>query len=72
MQLIISWRKEDARSTLVKLAREWVPVDPMFGEAPASPLHVALAVHGPTIDELAFVDDVAFAGWDGATAELLR
>jgi hypothetical protein len=43
----------------------------MYDEAPASAAHVALAVHGSTLDELAFIDDVAFAGWDGAGARLL-
>jgi transglutaminase-like putative cysteine protease len=58
------------RWVLVQVAGDWVPVDPMFGEVPASPAHLALAVHGAGPDELAFVDDIAFAGWDHARAEL--
>lgn len=54
------------RWVLVKVNRRWVPVDPMYDEAPASPRHLALAVHGTSPDELAFVDDVVFAGWSDA------
>jgi hypothetical protein len=60
------------RWLLVQVAGEWVPVDPMRGEVPASPAHLALAVHGAGLDELAFVDDVAFAGWESARAEVVR
>jgi hypothetical protein len=59
------------RWVLVQVAGDWIPVDPMFGEVPASSAHLALAVHGAAADELAFIDDVAFAGWDHARAELL-
>ncbi len=59
------------RWVLVQVAGDWIPVDPMLGEVPASAAHLALAVHGTDLDELAFVDDVAFAGWDHARAELL-
>jgi transglutaminase-like putative cysteine protease len=58
------------RWILVEVAGDWIPVDPMLGEVPASPGHLALVVHGAGPDELAFVDDVAFAGWDRAHAEL--
>jgi transglutaminase superfamily protein len=60
------------RWVVVKLGRDWVAVDPTLDEVPASPAHLALAVHGPTLDELAFVDDVTFAGWDAARGELGR
>lgn len=60
------------RWVLVQLAAGWIPVDPMLDEVPASPAHVALAVHGTSLDELAFVDDVAFAGWAHARAERVR
>ena len=40
----------------------------MYDEAPASPRRLALAVHGATPDEVALVDEVAFAGWEGASA----
>jgi hypothetical protein len=56
------------RWVVVRIGKRWVPVDPMFDEAPAQPTHVALAVHGMSTDELAFVDDVVFAGWNGAIA----
>ena len=59
------------RWNLVHVAGDWIPVDPMFGEVPASPSHLALAITGTAADELAFVDDVAFAGWDHARAELV-
>lgn len=60
------------RWVLVEVDRRWIPVDPMFGEAPASAAHLALAVHGSSPGELAFIDDVAFAGWDFAHARLTR
>jgi len=56
------------RWVTVRVGRSWVPLDPMLDEAPASPRHLALAVHGASFDELAFVDDVAFAGWEAAKA----
>jgi hypothetical protein len=56
------------RWVTVRVGQTWVPLDPMLDEAPASSRHLALAVHGAGMDELAFVDDVAFAGWDGARA----
>jgi hypothetical protein len=56
------------RWVVVKVNRRWVPVDPMFDEAPASPAHLALAVHGSSPDELAFIDEIAFAGWEQAKA----
>jgi hypothetical protein len=58
------------RWVLVQVAGDWVPVDPMLDEVPASAAHLALAVHGTGADELAFVDDVAFSGWEGARAEV--
>jgi len=60
------------RWVLVQLSGGWVAVDPMLDEVPASPAHVALAVHGASLDELAFVDDVAFSGWAHARAERVR
>ena len=60
------------RWVLVQVAGAWLAVDPTLDEVPASPAHVALAVHGASFDELAFVDDVAFAGWDHARAERIR
>lgn len=59
------------RWLLVRLGSDWIPVDPILDEVPASPAHLALAVHGASVDELAFVDDVAFAGWDHARAEVV-
>jgi transglutaminase-like putative cysteine protease len=60
------------RWVLVQVAGSWLAVDPMLDQVPASPAHLALAVHGASLDELAFVDDVAFAGWDRARAERVR
>ena len=56
------------RWVAVRIGKRWIPVDPMFDEVPARPTHLALAVHGSTPDELAFIDDVVFAGWAGAIA----
>ncbi len=56
------------RWVTVRVGKTWVPLDPILDEAPASSRHLALAVHGAGMDELAFVDDVAFAGWEGARA----
>lgn len=60
------------RWVTVRVRGEWIPVDPMYDEVPASPAHVALAVHGSSLDELAFIDDVAFAGWTGVTARVVQ
>jgi hypothetical protein len=60
------------RWVLVRVGKRWIPVDPMHDEAPARPTHVALAVHGASLDELAFIDDVVFAGWDEAIAAYAR
>lgn len=60
------------RWVLAQSAGRWIPLDPMYDEAPAAPTHVALAVHGTSPDELAFIDDIAFAGWQNATVRVLR
>jgi hypothetical protein len=60
------------RWVVVRLGKDWIPVDPTFDEVPASPRHLALAVTGASLDELAFIDDIAFAGWGAARAELAR
>jgi hypothetical protein len=56
------------RWVAVRIGKRWIPVDPMFDEVPAQPTHIALAVHGASPDELAFIDDVVFAGWTEASA----
>jgi hypothetical protein len=43
----------------------WIAVDPTFGEAPAAPRLLGLAVHGVSSAELALAD-AAFAGTGGA------
>jgi transglutaminase-like putative cysteine protease len=60
------------RWVVVQVDGRWVPVDPMFDEVPAGPRHLALAVHGASPEELAFIDDVAFAGWTQASARHAR
>ena len=60
------------RWVLAQSAGRWIPLDPMYDEAPAAPTHVALAVHGSSPDELAFIDDLAFAGWQSARVRVLR
>lgn len=58
------------RWVLVRVGHKLIPVDPMYDQVPASPAHVALAIHGGGADDLAFVDDVVFAGWTGARATI--
>jgi transglutaminase-like putative cysteine protease len=60
------------RWVAVRIGKRWIPVDPMFDEVPARPTHIALAVHGSSPDELAFIDDVVFAGWSQAIASWAR
>ena len=60
------------RWVLVRVGGEWIPLDPTRDEAPASTPRLALAVHGADLDQLAFVDDVAFDGWSAARAQALR
>jgi transglutaminase-like putative cysteine protease len=60
------------RWVAVRIGKRWIPVDPMFDEVPARPTHIALAVHGASPDELAFIDDVVFAGWSSAIAAWSR
>ena len=45
-----------------------IAVDPTYGEAPARPRLLGLAVHGPTAAELAVIDDAAFIGFAAAQA----
>lgn len=54
------------RWVLVKVGRRWIGVDPTTEQVPVAPNLLALAVHGSSLDELAFVDEVAFAGLDAA------
>lgn len=60
------------RWVIARAGDRWIPLDPMYDQVPAAPTHLALAVHGGTPDELAFIDDVAFAGWERATVRVLR
>lgn len=59
------------RWVIAWLGDRWIAVDPTFGEAPARPRLIGLAVHGPSAAELAVVDTVAFAGLRDARARLL-
>ncbi len=59
------------RWVIAWLGDRWMAVDPTFGEAPAQPRLIGLAVHGTTAAELAVVDTVAFAGLRDARARLL-
>lgn len=49
----------------------WIAVDPTYGEAPARPRLLGLAVHGAAVSELSVVDTLAFAGTDRARARVL-
>ena len=49
----------------------WVSVDPAYGEAPAAPRLLGLAVHGTAAAELAMAD-AAYAGIAGAEAQVDR
>jgi len=59
------------RWVIAWLGDRWMAVDPTFGEAPAQPRLIGLAVHGASAAELAVVDTVAFAGLHDAHARLL-
>jgi hypothetical protein len=50
------------RWAIVAVDGSWIAVDPTYGEAPASPRLIGLAVHGTRTAELALADEVAFAG----------
>jgi transglutaminase-like putative cysteine protease len=40
--------------------RRWIAIDPTYAEAPAAPVLVGLAVHGPRAADLALADAVVF------------
>lgn len=44
----------------------WIAVDPTYGEAPARPVLLGLAVHGGSSPDLAFVDETVFIGLSSA------
>jgi hypothetical protein len=53
------------RWAVAKVDGVWMAVDPTWGEAPASPRLIGLAMHGSAAAEIAVADDLAFAGWAG-------
>jgi hypothetical protein len=57
------------RWALARVADVWIAVDPTFGEAPAAPRLIGLAVHGDSAAELALAD-AAYTGLAAATASL--
>jgi transglutaminase-like putative cysteine protease len=59
------------RWAIAQLDRGWIAVDPTYGEAPAAPRLLGLAVHGETAAELAVVDSLAFSGMADAHAHIL-
>ncbi|ACY18097.1 transglutaminase domain-containing protein [Haliangium ochraceum] len=66
-RLVTGYRIDGARLlrhrwAIVALDGEWIAVDPTYGEAPAAPRLIGLAVHGPRAAELAMADEAAFAG----------
>ncbi|MFH0900114.1 MAG: transglutaminase domain-containing protein [Pseudomonadota bacterium] len=60
------------RWVTVRIGEHWVAVDPTLDEVPASPTRLALAVHGASPDEVAFIDDATFAGWERAVVQYWR
>lgn len=72
-RLVTGYRLDGARLVrhrwaLVAVDGVWIAVDPTYGEAPAAPRLLGLAIHGPRMAELALADDLAFAGLAGARA----
>jgi transglutaminase-like putative cysteine protease len=56
------------RWALVHVAGAWMAVDPTYGEAPAAPRLLGLAVHDVWTADIAMADDAAFLGFTGARA----
>jgi Transglutaminase-like superfamily len=70
--LVVDGALRRHRWVVVRVGADWVPVDPTRDEAPAVTPRIALLVHDADLEQLAFVDDVAFAGWGAAKAHALR
>jgi len=49
------------RWVIANIGAHWMAVDPTYGEAPARPRLLGLAVHDSSASQLAIVDDMAFA-----------
>jgi len=56
------------RWAVARVDDRWIAIDPTYGEAPAAPVLLGLATHGAGAAEIAIVDELAFSGFDGATA----
>lgn len=56
------------RWAIARVDGMWMAVDPTYGEAPALPRLLGLAVHDDSTADMAMVDDVAFAGFGSARA----
>jgi transglutaminase-like putative cysteine protease len=54
------------RWAVVRIGAHWLAIDPSYGEVPAAPALLGLAVHGPSDADMAAVDDVAFSGFRAA------
>jgi transglutaminase superfamily protein len=75
VRLVTGYRLADGKLTrhrwnIVRVGATWYSVDPTFGEGPAKPDLIGLAVHGASAADLALSSEVAFAGLSEAQAEL--
>jgi len=60
------------RWVIAKIGNRWIAVDPTYGEAPARPRLLGLAVHDSSAAQLAIVDDMAFAPLRNVTVSVRR
>lgn len=58
------------RWVIGKTGSGWIAVDPTYGEAPARPRLLGLAVHDSSAAQLAIVDDMAFARLRGVSVSV--
>jgi len=62
------WRLVRHRWAIARVADRWIAVDPTYGEAPADAVLLGLSIHGATAADIAMIDELTFAGFQGATA----
>jgi hypothetical protein len=61
------------RWVTIKQGKDWIQVDPTFGEAPAATgKHLTLAVHGDSTAQIALVDEAVFRGLSAAKAKWVK